>query len=121
LTTLARRFHTKEILEAIVYPSHDISDQYASKLVESNGRTYDGMVIPDGADGLILLASDGRKIRLAKKDIDSVGDSQVSVMPDNLLNGLTLEEVADLFAYLRSETRVAGQAAPSPTERARQR
>jgi putative heme-binding domain-containing protein len=117
LTTVARRFHTKEILEAIVYPSHVISDQYASKLVEANGRTYNGMVVPDGAVGIVVLTSDGRKHRLAQDDIGSIEESRVSVMPENLLNPLSLAEVADLFAYLRSQTRVAEPAGATAIQR----
>jgi putative heme-binding domain-containing protein len=107
LTTLARRFHTKEILEAIVYPSHVISDQYASKLVQAGGRTYNGLVVPDGADAIAVVTSDGRKLRIAKTDVEDIRESRVSVMPENLLNILTLQDVADLFAFLRNETRLA--------------
>ncbi len=107
LTAIARRFQTKEIVEAIVYPSHVISDQYASKIVEANGRVFDGLVAPDGDDALVVLLQDGTKQRLSKEDVDEISPSRVSAMPEGLLNGLTLEEVADLFAFLRSESRLA--------------
>jgi putative heme-binding domain-containing protein len=114
LTTVARRFHTKEILEAIVYPSHVISDQYAGKLIQAGGRTINGLTVPDGADAIAVFTSDGRKQRIAKADIEEIRESRVSVMPENLLNVLTLQDVADLFAFLRNETRVArGSTGPS--------
>jgi putative heme-binding domain-containing protein len=117
LTTVVRRFHTKEIVEAIVYPSHVISDQYASKLVEANGRTYNGLAVADGADTIVVLTSDGRQHRIPKSSVEAIEPSNISVMPDSLLNILTLEEVADLFAYLRSEPRVAEQSSAPSTPR----
>ncbi|NOZ38684.1 MAG: c-type cytochrome [Planctomycetes bacterium] len=102
LTTVAQRFQQQELLGSIVYPSHNISDQYASKLVTSNGRTYTGLVIPRGEAGITLLLSDGEKIDLAHADIDDLQVSRQSVMPTGLLNKLTLSEVADLFAFLEN-------------------
>jgi putative heme-binding domain-containing protein len=100
LTSVGQRFQRKEILEAIVYPSHIISDQYASKLVVAGGKTYAGMVSPRGADGISVLLSTGKTVELAHEEIEDIQPSQTSVMPEGLLNALTLEEVADLFAFL---------------------
>ena len=44
LTTLGQRFQRKEMLESIVFPSHVVSDQYASQIVMANGRAYTGIV-----------------------------------------------------------------------------
>jgi putative heme-binding domain-containing protein len=101
LTTVSQRFQRKEILEAILFPSHVISDQYASQSVlTSDGRTVSGMVAP-GTDGsLIVLQATGEKIELTKEEIENTSRSKTSAMPDGLLNPLTLEEIADLFAYL---------------------
>lgn len=115
LTTVAQRFQQQEILEAIVYPSHNISDQYASRLVTTNGRTFVGMVIPRGEEGITVLLSTGEKRDLAHADIDDIQVSRQSVMPTGLLNNLSLSEVADLFTFLenRQESDLARkQAAP---------
>ena len=44
LTTLGQRFQRKEVLESVVFPSHVVSDQYASQMVLANGRAYTGIV-----------------------------------------------------------------------------
>jgi putative heme-binding domain-containing protein len=100
LTTLSQRFQRKEVLESIVFPSHVVSDQYASQLVIANGRAYTGIVakLPDGS--VTVLQSDGGKTTLAAEDIESIEPSKASSMPEGLLNPLTLEQVADLFAFL---------------------
>ena len=105
LTTVAKRFQKKEILESIIYPSHNISDQYASRTVLSNGRTFTGLVAPRGNDGVTVLMSDGKKIDLAHEEIEQILPSPVSSMPAGLLNSLTLEQVSDLFAFLGQHDR----------------
>ena len=100
LTAVARRFQRKEILEAIVYPSHDISDQYASRVVIAGGKTYAGLVTPRGKEGVTVLLSTGKKIEIPHEEIEDIQPSQQSAMPTGLLNSLTLEQVADLFAYM---------------------
>ena len=100
LTSVSQRFQRKEILESIVFPSHVVSDQYASQMVMANGRVYTGIVAkqPDGS--LTVLQTDGGKVTLAADEIEEIEPSKASAMPDGLLNPLTLEQVADLFAFL---------------------
>jgi putative heme-binding domain-containing protein len=102
LTAVARRFQRREILEAVVYPSHNISDQYASKMVLSNGRTFSGLVVPRNDGSLTILLPTGEKVELAKDEVDEVKPTNTSVMPTGLLNGLTLEQVGQLFDYLEN-------------------
>ena len=102
LTSVSRRFQRQEILEAIVYPSHNISDQYASRVVMSHGRTFAGLVVPRGSDGVTVLMADGEKVDIPQSDIDDIRPSPTSAMPSGLLNRLSLEQVGQLFAYLES-------------------
>ena len=114
LTAIAQRFQQQELLESIIYPSHNIPDQYASKVVTSNGRTYAGLVIPRGEQGVTVLLSDGNQVDLAHADIDDLRVSRTSVMPTGLLNKLSLAEVADLFAFMENRTPNAVAKKPSP-------
>lgn len=101
LSKVARRFTRREILESIVYPSHVISDQYASKVVITlDGRQLQGM-IAQGSDGnVVVIDSEGKRTEIDPDDIEEMAPSRVSSMPANLLDELTLEQIADLFAYL---------------------
>lgn len=101
LSSVAKRFTRREILESILYPSHVISDQYASKAVTTKkGLQYVGIVAPGAGGELTVLQSDGKKVIVSGDDVEDVTLSRASAMPDGLLNNLTLEEIADLFAYL---------------------
>ena len=45
-------------------------------------------------------------MQIKVSDIDQRFDSLVSVMPEQLLDPLTKQEIADLFAYLESDPAV---------------
>jgi putative heme-binding domain-containing protein len=120
LSTVSMRFQRKEILESIVFPSQVISDQYASKTVTTNsGRTFTGIVVPSGPDAIVILQSDGEKAIVPKDEIDEVTASKKSAMPEGLLNPLSLNDIADLFAYLSRPPRAAS-VAKQPENKLRQ-
>jgi len=47
-----------------------------------------------------VLQSNGEKVMIDEVDISESAPSKKSAMPEGLLNSLTLDEIADLFAYL---------------------
>jgi putative heme-binding domain-containing protein len=100
LTAVAQRFTRKEILESIVYPNQVVSDQYASKMVVAGGKTYTGIAVRKQDGGMTVLQADGTKAELAAADIEDVQSTKLSAMPEGLANRLTLEQIADLFAFL---------------------
>jgi putative heme-binding domain-containing protein len=102
LTTANSRFSRKELLESIVFPSHVISSQYAGKTVRTaDGRTITGLVVPGAAGETIVVEPSGDKVTLAEGEIQTTKPSKQSPMPAGLLDALSLEEIADLFAYLQ--------------------
>lgn len=115
LTSVRRRFQRKEIVESIVYPSQVISDQYRMVQVETKeGQVYVGMPIPGVSknDKLVLLLSDTTKLEIPKKRIEEQTASKTSVMPTGLLDPLSLQEVADLLAFLETSKFNAPVAVP---------
>jgi putative heme-binding domain-containing protein len=102
LTAVSKRFKRAEILESIIEPSKVISDQYrSSQITTFSGKTYIGLAARQG-DMLTILLQDGSKETIKASDVESRFDSLVSVMPEKLLDMLTVEEIADLFAYLET-------------------
>ncbi|TAH38277.1 MAG: DUF1080 domain-containing protein [Planctomycetota bacterium] len=105
LTTVRARFSTGEILEATLQPSRVVSDQYqAIDVWTRDGRVRTGFPLRDDASQLVLLLPDTREEEIAAADIRERSPSAVSLMPSGLLDGLTLEEVGDLFALFGTET-----------------
>jgi putative heme-binding domain-containing protein len=77
-----------------------ISDQFAAKsVVTADGKTYTGLV-GETSDGVVVLQANTEKVNVPKDNIDQIVPSKLSAMPDGLFNTLSLEEIADLFAYM---------------------
>ncbi|HTQ38376.1 MAG TPA: HEAT repeat domain-containing protein [Pirellulales bacterium] len=101
LTTVSRRFQKKEILESILFPSQVISDQYASKtILTTDGRSVTGLAAKQDDGSMVVLQSNCQKVTIAAADIDQILPCKISVMPEGLLNTLSLDDIANLFAFL---------------------
>jgi putative heme-binding domain-containing protein len=101
LTAVSQRFHTKELLQSVLFPSHVVADQYASKTVTTtDGRAVTGLLITSGRESVIVVDSSGDKIEIRTDQIEDIASSNRSIMPEGLLNSLSLEQIADLFALL---------------------
>jgi hypothetical protein len=61
------------------------------------------LVVPRGQVGVTVLLTSGEKVELAHSDIEGNKPSSQSPMPTGLLNSLTLQQIADLFAYLEQD------------------
>jgi putative heme-binding domain-containing protein len=106
LTNVSKRFQKKEILESILFPSHVISDQYASQsVVTKSGKTFLGIVAPRSDGAVTVLQSNGEKVVVPEEDVEDMTRSKVSAMPEGLLNALSLEEIVDLFAFMSAPPR----------------
>jgi putative heme-binding domain-containing protein len=104
LTAVAGRFNVRDLLESIVEPSKVISDQYGAIVIETkDGRVITGRVGNLSGESLQVIENmldPGRFTLVRRSDIESIEPSNVSMMPKDLLNTLTAEEIQDLFAYL---------------------
>jgi putative heme-binding domain-containing protein len=114
LTTVAKRFTRKEILESIYFPSHVVSSQYASKqVVTGDGRQFVGLVLPGGGGDIVIVQASGEKVTLLESEVEEMVPSRQSAMPSGLLDPLEKDDIADLLAYL-SEPLGATVASESP-------
>ena len=106
LTQAAGRFGFKDLVEATIEPSKVISDQYKASVVATNdGKVHTGRIVGESADRYTILLDpeDSTKVvDVARKDVEEVAPSKVSIMPEKLLNPLGKDEVLDLYAYLLS-------------------
>ena len=49
---------------------------------------------------MVVLQANTEKATVPKNEIEQITPSKKSAMPEGLFNTLSLEEIADLFAYL---------------------
>lgn len=98
-----KRDDIQQLLLHIVNPNAEIREGYEnSVVVTESGRTISGIVLEKDARVVVLRTSDGQRVVLAKDEIESMNVTGISLMPEGLLDGLSDQEVRDLFAYLRS-------------------
>jgi putative membrane-bound dehydrogenase-like protein len=96
------RFSRADLFTAVLQPSRDISPRYRTTLVATHaGDVYQGLVIYEAVDSLILQTGAVTTVRLDGQQVAARRPTDVSLMPPGLLDKLTDGEVADLYAYLR--------------------
>ena len=103
LTSVPNKFDRNYVIETIIHPSRNISDQYSSSLVVlADGRLIEGIVTEqDGGKMAIYPGTVGADpIVVAKDEVDEIRPSKVSQMPENLLDKLNAQELNDLMGYL---------------------
>lgn len=104
LTTLGWRRQRKEILTAILFPSHHLNDEYpVTTVVLANGKTANGLLTP-ASDGMMkVVASDGKETVFHRDDLEETVPSRISNMPSGLLDSLSLPEIRQLIAFLTAK------------------
>ncbi len=105
LTTLNSRFKKKDILESILWPSKIISDQYEAFLIETTGGDIiTGAVVMEDDRRIVLRTAQDpdRPVQVAKSQIKTQQKSTVSLMPEELLTGLSHPEINALIAFLQA-------------------
>ncbi len=106
LSGVAGRFSPRDLLESIIEPSKEISDQYnATVITQDDGNVVMGRIVNLSGDNVMVntnMLDPNAIARLDRKKIKSMEGSKVSMMPPGLLNTLTEDEVLDLLAYLLS-------------------
>ena len=104
LAGVSGRFSRADLLDTIFAPSRVVPEAYrAEEVFLVTGGAVSGLVLADEPDLLLLAKSDGTQVEIDPNDVDERRPSALSTMPEGLLHGLTLEEVADLVHYLEAD------------------
>ena len=102
LNGTAKRLAPEDLFRAILFPNRDISPLYKfNEYRMQNGDVHVGRTAFFAADGVVLRTGSGI-IRLDQKEILSQQTSERSIMPEGLLEGLDLSDLANLYQYLKS-------------------
>jgi len=102
LRGVAGRFSRADLFTAIVQPSKDISPRYRTTLIATAaGKVYQGLVIYEAVDGLLLQTGPATTARIPGDQIVARRYTSTSLMPVGLIDKLTDQEIADLYAYLK--------------------
>ena len=103
LTELAKRLDKTAILEAILWPSREVPERYASVAIElADGSEIEGLVVREDDKVLLLkTATEPRPVSILKSRVKSRQASEKSIMPEGLLDGYDNGAIASLMAFLQ--------------------
>jgi putative heme-binding domain-containing protein len=101
LFAVGDKFGRRDLVDAMLMPSAVISPGYGTVIVETKaGDEFQGILKQSTAAGVQLMGADGKLVSIATADIREQRGSTVSLMPEGLHAGLSLQEFTDLTEYL---------------------
>jgi putative heme-binding domain-containing protein len=105
--TGSNRVEIDYLLVNIVDPSAVIAKEYMVSLVfMKDGDAFSGIITKEEGDTISLTTESGVQ-QLERAEVKEVRRSELSMMPEGLLNPLSKQEVVNLVTYLRTQSQVA--------------
>jgi putative membrane-bound dehydrogenase-like protein len=103
LTRIGQVRTERDLLEAIVFPSASFVRSYEPVLITlKNGKTHNGLIRKDTGQEVVLATGVNQEVRLNRSDIEDIQPSKVSIMPAGLDQQLSVQDLADLVAFLKA-------------------
>ena len=101
LFAVGDKFGRRDLADAVLMPSATISPGYGTVIVETKTEGQFQGILKQATDaGVQLMGADGKLVSIARADIREQRGSTVSLMPESLQAGLSLQEFTDLTEYL---------------------
>jgi putative heme-binding domain-containing protein len=95
------------ILHNAVDPNAEIPNDYRTSNIEmKDDRAITGIVTKQDDNALTVMTANETLV-LPRNEVKSLAQTELSMMPEGLLQALSDDEVRDLLAYLRSPAQVA--------------
>ena len=106
LSGLAGRMGTRDLLESILDPNKEVSDQYqAVDIALLDGGSVSGRIVNLNGDTIMVMTNmldPNGLVSVNQKNVDVMKPSKQSMMPAGLLDTLSDDDATDLMAYLLS-------------------
>jgi uncharacterized repeat protein (TIGR03806 family) len=106
LSGVGKRLPLRDLLESIVLPSKVIAQGFEMTEIETkSGESISGRIMREDDSTVLILPTtvSAEAIPVRKSDIRRRALSQVSNMPNGILNTLQKDQILDLLAYLVSD------------------
>jgi putative heme-binding domain-containing protein len=104
LGNIARSSDRPKLIQSIMEPSREIGPLYGTKAVTmKDGSVISGVqAIRDGGGNLNIIQAGGVVVPAPRHLIVKVDETGISLMPEGMELGLTLQDFRDLLAYLET-------------------
>jgi putative membrane-bound dehydrogenase-like protein len=104
--TGAQRTNLDYVLENLIDPSAAVSKDFQMEVILTEaGRVITGLII-DESDQALTIQTANERLIVPQAEIEQRTLSQVSMMPDGLLQTLSHDQVRDLIGYLASPVQI---------------
>jgi putative heme-binding domain-containing protein len=95
----------ERILEDILDPNRNVDHAFrATLLTLQDGETVTGLFRREEGEVLILADGAGKELAIPKSQVRERAESDSSLMPEGLADGMSAQEFNDLLAFLLSQT-----------------
>ena len=99
--TLNGRNDFEQLISNVFDPNLVIGQGYQAVTVAAkDGRVLSGLLVEDNPARVVLKLQGGQVATLPRAEIDELKLTTISLMPEDVENQLTAQEIADLFAFL---------------------
>jgi len=104
LSTIARATVREKIVQSVLEPSREIAPQFiAWTITQKNGSSVTGVIQDEDIHGAVTVCdAQGKVTKIPLANIERRVAQKTSLMPDNLVESLTKQELRDLIAFLGS-------------------
>ncbi len=103
LTRIGQIRTERDLLESIIFPNASFVRSFEPVIVVTHaGKAFNGLIRHETAEEIVLATGPNKEERVARVDIEEIRPSSVSIMPAGLDQQLTLEQLADLVAFLKA-------------------
>ena len=103
LAGAAARFSREDLFGSILDPHKEVAPPYqTTQIATSSGKVYSGLLVYESPDATLVQTTPDTTIRIAGDEILSMKKGRVSLMPSGLLNDVSDQDLADLYAYLKT-------------------
>ena len=102
LSTIARQANREKLMFSILKPSRDIAPQFVThEVTTKDDQSHTGLLESTSPDGsLTLLTGDGKGLVIPGVQVKSRTQSKLSLMPEGLEQGMTVQDFRDVIAFL---------------------
>ncbi|MCZ6619711.1 MAG: c-type cytochrome, partial [Gammaproteobacteria bacterium] len=92
------------LLSDILDPNRAVDPRWINyALVTVDGRVTNGLILRETSEVVVLGRGDGEEEVLTRAEIRELRSSGLSLMPEGVENDLSLEDMADLLAFLKQQ------------------
>jgi putative heme-binding domain-containing protein len=92
----------ESLLVAVLDPNRSVETRYGEYRVETKDfASYSGVLASENANSVTIVAPNGIENTVLRRDIESMQASVLSPMPEGLEDGLSVEDMANLLAFVQ--------------------